>query len=338
MKKIIAVGLVVCALIASIVVIVQLNSDSKIKLGEYKSIEIQLSSEPVTDEQVNQAVLDAVLANQEAVEITDRPVISGDITNIDFVGKVAGVAFDGGSGQGVDLTIGSGKFIPGFEDQIIGMNRGETRDISVTFPDPYTGNAELSGKDAVFTVTVNTIKGKIVPAEITDAMIQAIAPDHPTLDEYRAVVRETLEESAAATSTKDKQLVAWEKVVENAEVVQLSTKRVEYYSQLLERNYQTYADMYEVTLDEFIKTQMGMTQEQFATESANFVREALTNYEIANAIAKKEKLVVTDEEYQAYVAEYEIKEEDLAFYDENIKDDLLYQKALEFVAANAVVA
>lgn len=337
MKKIIAVGVVVCAVIASIVVLVQMNSGSRIELGEYKNLEIQLSSEVVTDDDVERAILDAVMAGQEAVEITDRPVASGDIANIDYIGKLDGVAFDGGSDQGFDLTIGSGSFIEGFEDQIIGMSKGETRDISVTFPDPYSGNAELSGRAAVFTVTVNSIRGKIVPAEITDAMIQAIAPDYPTLDAYRAHVRETLEATAAANSAQDKQQVAWEQVVENATVVKLSSKRVDYYAGLLELNYQTYADMYGVSLEEFIQTYMGMTREEYDAENSAFVTKALTAYEIAQAIAKNENLVITDEEYQAYITEFGITDEDVEIYDENIKDDLIYQKALEFVADHAIV-
>ena len=125
-----------------------------VKLGEYKGLELEMEVEPVTDEYLETYL--GYMVDAVETEDPDAVVENGDIVNLDFVGKLDGEAFDGGSGEGYDLEIGSGTFIPGFEDQMVGMKKGETRDLELTFPESYVEN--LAGKDVVFTVTVNAIK------------------------------------------------------------------------------------------------------------------------------------------------------------------------------------
>ena len=143
-------------------------------LGNYKGVEITLDEPEVTDEYL-EGYIDYVLQNSAvSTPVLDRPVEMGDVVNIDYVGKIDDVAFDGGTAQGYDLTIGSGRFIEGFEDGCIGMEVGETRDVEATFPDPYTNNPDLAGKVAVFTVTVNSISVEEIP-ELTDEYVQSLA-------------------------------------------------------------------------------------------------------------------------------------------------------------------
>ena len=129
-----------------------------VELGEYKGITVELAPATVTDEQVEEYINNLALSSPLMTEITDRAVESGDVTNIDFEGRYADTeeAFDGGTAQGYDLEIGSGSFIPGFEDGVIGMNVGESKDIKLTFPEDYAA-ANLAGKEVIFKVTVNKI-------------------------------------------------------------------------------------------------------------------------------------------------------------------------------------
>lgn len=137
-------------------------------------LKLTLSEEAntVAAEDVDSYINDNILASfEETVEVTDRAAATGDTVNIDYAGSIDGVAFDGGTAQGYDLTLGSGRFIDGFEDQIVGHTPGETFDVVVTFPDPYENNPDLAGKEAVFTTTLNSIQETQLP-ELTDAWVQ----------------------------------------------------------------------------------------------------------------------------------------------------------------------
>ena len=151
-----------------------------VTLGEYKGVEIN------ADEFLQQWIDSALAADAKTVEVTGRSVELGDIANIDYEGKMDGVAFEGGTAEGTDLEIGSGRFIEGFEEGIIGMEIGETRDIHLNFPDPYKGNPDLSGEPVVFTVTVNSITAKELPV-LTDEYVAGLgSEDYSTVEEYKS--------------------------------------------------------------------------------------------------------------------------------------------------------
>ena len=159
-------------------------------VGQYKGVEIEkVEVEAVTDEDIEDALNELVDEYTTTEDVTDRTdVQDGDIANIDYVGKIDGVEFEGGADEGFDLEIGSGTFIDGFEEGLIGAKVGDTVDVKVTFPDPYENNTDLSGKEAVFTVTVNSIQAEVVP-ELTDAFV-AENTDYTTIEEYRVIVME----------------------------------------------------------------------------------------------------------------------------------------------------
>ena len=153
------------------------------KLGNYKGVEVKRESTEVTDEEVDQKIQSILDANPEYVEITDSPAQNGDTVDIDYVGMKDGVAFDGGTAQGYKLELGSGTFIDGFEDGLVGASVGQELSLNLTFPENY-GNSDLAGQAVVFDVTVNAIEEK-KDAVLDDNFVQRVS-DFKTVDEFRA--------------------------------------------------------------------------------------------------------------------------------------------------------
>jgi trigger factor len=187
----------------------------EVKLGDYKGITLEKVEYTVKDEE-----LEAALAREQErvarmVTVEDRAVENGDNLMIDYSGSVDGVKFDGGTAENQPLTIGSGTFIPGFEEQLIGMNVGDVRDINVTFPTEYH-SADLAGKEAVFNVKVNQIKAKVLP-ELNDDFAKDVS-EFDTLDEFKADLKSKLEESAQKRAETEMENAIIEKVTENAEI------------------------------------------------------------------------------------------------------------------------
>jgi len=313
------------------------KSIAKVTLGQYLGIEVEVEEIVITDEDVENAVIDAVTAEQENVVIKNRPVRKGDTVNIDYAGKVDGVAFEGGTDTGYDLVIGSGKFIEGFEEQIIGMNIGTVADINITFPDPYYNSLELSGAEAVFTVKINSITGKVVPEKITDDMIKEVSDTYSTLEAFREYVRGELEAEAEYYNTQNKQDAVWNQIVNNCKVEKISKKKMDYYADLFENYYQDYADMFGITLSEFTASFLGMTKKDFDEYKQKYAETQVTYYAIAEAIAKKEGISVSDSEYKTYLNELYLSSDEEKKYGESIKDEMLLMKVIEFVTSEAKI-
>ena len=186
-----------------------------VKLGEYKGFKIKKDKVKITDDDVKKELERIQEINARLISIEDRPVKDKDIVNIDFEGFVDGEPIEGGSAKGYSIVIGSGSFIPGFEEQLIGVEKGSTKEIKVTFPEDY-GNESLKGKEAVFNVTVNEIKEKELP-DINDEFAQDVS-EFDTLEEYKADIRKKLEENAKNAADKKYEDEVIKKVVDNAEV------------------------------------------------------------------------------------------------------------------------
>ena len=164
-----------------------------VSISQYKGVEIEKQEvKEITDEAVDEEINRRLEAKATSVDVTDRAVEKGDTANINYVGKKDGVAFDGGSADNHPLEIGSGAFIPGFEDGIIGHKIGETFDLPLKFPEGYK-NADLAGKDVIFTVTINSIQAKSIPA-LDDAFVASVSETSKTVDEYKKEVKAELEE------------------------------------------------------------------------------------------------------------------------------------------------
>ncbi|MDE6963730.1 MAG: FKBP-type peptidyl-prolyl cis-trans isomerase, partial [Lachnospiraceae bacterium] len=165
------------------------KAEDYVLLGEYKGIEVAVESPEVSDDYLESALSYMMMEAAEYVPVTERSVENGDRVIIDFEGKQDGVAFAGGTASGYELTIGSGQFIAGFEDGVIGMEIGETKDLDLKFPDPYNPNPDLSGAPVVFTVTLHEISEPEVP-ELTDEYVAGLGlTDCSTVSEYKDYVR-----------------------------------------------------------------------------------------------------------------------------------------------------
>lgn len=320
-----------------VLLMIFINHDTKtdISIGEYKDIDITIDKTIVRDIDITNALMNSIIEKQEDVNITNRAVRNGDIANINYAGKVDGVAFEGGTYSGYDLLIGSGSFIDNFEEQIIGMNIGDTKEIKVNFPDPYTQNTELSGKEAIFTVKINSIKGKEIPREITDDMIKKISDKYTTVEEYKVYVKEELDKQAIEKDELKKEQAIWKIVTDNVKVNSLSSKKKNYYANIFQDSYSNYAQMYGVELSEFIVSYMGTTVEAFNKSKQDYAEEFTLKYGIAAVISKQENISVTDEEYSSYIKENGIDVDSEKFFKESAMDELLYRKVIKFLISNS---
>ena len=311
-------------------------------LPEYKGLELSAAKTEVTEELID-SYIDYMLTQYPVIEeVTGRAVELGDTVNIDYVGKdMEGVAFQGGTAQGYELTIGSGTFIEGFEDGLLGVNVGETVDLNLTFPEDY-GNTELAGVDVVFTVTVNSI-GISKPAELNDEFAAQFG--NTDVADFRNSVKISLEDNAEATYKTELQEQAIDALMAGCEFSdKLPEGLYNYYQEQIRANFVNYAAAYGVDLNTFLTQYYGMTEEMFKeqveTGASNSTRQAMA----CALIAQKEGITVTDEELNADLeANYaNLGYESVEAYKENAsiedyRDYLLTNKVLDFIIENAVI-
>ena len=270
----------------------------EVKISAYKGMKIKEYAYTITDEEVDAEVSRLLDRNARKVDVTDRAAQNGDIANIDFVGTVDGVKFDGGEAEGFDLTLGSGQFIPGFEDQVVGMNIGESKDVNVTFPENYQAE-NLKGKPAVFNVKLNSLKGKELP-ELNDAFIKD-ATGSETVEEYKTKTKARLQEQADRRATDATENSILESIAANAEVeipqamiereIDSLVQKFEYQLMYQGLKLQDYLDFLKVTLADFRKNY---------EESA---KKNVLHQLIISQLIKEENIAATDEEVDAKVAE-----------------------------------
>lgn len=320
-----------------------LNAEDYVTLGEYKGVEVTLEEPEITEEYLDGYIEYVQQNNAVSTPVTDRAVEMGDVVNIDYVGKIDGVAFDGGSAQGSDLTIGSGQFIDGFEDGCIGMKVGETKDVEATFPDPYKNNPDLAGKVAVFTVTVNSISVEEIP-ELTDEYVQSLSLEGCTnVEEYRAYVYDVLLEQQKESYESDKADLAYEKVAAECEFKDAPEAMVTRMNNTLTSNLSSYASMYGVDLGTYVSAMYGGTAEEYETTLLEQSKMMAQHYLMMQAIADREGLSVSDEELEEQLSQeaqdygYETVEEYKSLVDvEAFREYLMTQKVLAFLGENAV--
>ncbi|MCR4655239.1 MAG: trigger factor [Lachnospiraceae bacterium] len=317
-----------------------------IELGEYKGLKVERLSTEVTDKDVENLLESLLSSEARYEEITDHDdVREGDIANIDFVGKRDGVAFDGGTGKGYDLKIGSGTFIPGFEESMIGMKVGETKDLDLTFPEDY-GAAELAGQDVVFEVTVNSLK-KPAETKITDEAVKEYTNgEYESIADYKVKLKEDLTSERLQYADSAMYTDLWEQAVKNATVKgSLPEKLVDEKKELMKNNALAYAESYNMTMDEFLSGSMGITEAEFEEQTADYALKAAKESLVLHAIADAEGLNITDEELNEgideYVAMYNYpsREEFINSTDLNeFREYILESKVQEFLADNAVIS
>lgn len=268
----------------------ELTDEASIAVGEYKGLTLTTKKSEVTDEDVQNYL--EYLKSLYPTEVTDRAAADGDTVNIDFEGTKDGVAFDGGTAQGYDLTLGSGMFIDGFEDGVIGMMPGEERDLDLTFPEDY-GNEELNGQAVVFHVTLNSIKD-VENTAIDDALARrALSDAAATLDTLTAQVRDELERQAELSYFNDAGTELLEQAVANSEITCDPDAVDEMLSQLRE-TYTSYASQSGLDLTTFLSL-YGSTEDDLQTMAEGLVKQEM----VLDEIIAKENLTATDEQKDA---------------------------------------
>ena len=271
--------------------------DEYVTLADYKNMKVSAEKPDVSDSAIEQYVNTELLVGS----ITDRAVQEGDVADIDFEGKKDGVAFDGGTAQGYKLSIGSGSFIDGFEDGLIGVMPGETVDLNLTFPEDYQ-NADLAGQEVVFTVTVNSIDGSAEYADVTVEEMKSLGLDYKTKEEVWAAGKKAVEEDAAETFAANSKSAILEALVENSEVSTVPDLLVEEQVQNYNRYMESMAQTYGMDLEGMVAA-YGQTMDEYNAEINEMCTQTMEIYMILEAVARAEGIEITDAMIQEMAAE-----------------------------------
>ena len=266
------------------------NVEKYITIAEYKGITLDNSVQEVTDDDVDSKVTQNLQAKSETVDDEDAVIQDGDTATINFVGTKDGEAFDGGTANNYDLVIGSGTMIPGFEEGIVGMKKGETKDVTVTFPESYR-NTDLAGQEAVFQITVQSFKRA---PELTDEWVTANT-DSSNVDEYKASVRTQLEQDAQDQAENSLRSTAWTTIFTNSEVLEYPEKDMDEAAKNFKSIAESYAKQADMELDEFIESQ-GIAQEDFDAQCQQYAQAKVKQDLIIQGIMDAEGMSFDDEE------------------------------------------
>ena len=312
----------------------------EVKLGAYKDLEVSVEvSKEVTDEEVD-AKLENERKNLAELVVKDGAAENGDTVVIDFVGSVDGVEFDGGKGENHSLELGSGQFIPGFEDQLVGAKAGDEVEVKVTFPEDYQAT-DLAGKAAVFVTKVNEVKAKEVPA-LDDELAKDLDDEVDTLDELKAKYRKELEAAKEIAFDDAVEGAALDLAVENAEIVELPAEMVENEVHRAMNEFMGNLQRQGISPEMYFQI-TGTTQEDLRKQyEADSDKRVKTNL-VIEAVAAAEGFDATDEEIQKEIndlaAEYnmEVSQVSELLSPEMLKHDIAMKKAVEVITSSAKV-
>lgn len=312
----------------------------EVKLGAYKDLEVSVeASKEVTDEEVD-AKLENERRNLAELVVKEGAAENGDTVVIDFVGSVDGVEFDGGKGENHSLELGSGQFIPGFEDQLVGAKAGDEVEVKVTFPEDYQAS-DLAGKAAVFVTKVNEVKAKEVPA-LDDELAKDLDDEVETLDELKAKYRKELEAAKEIAYDDAVEGAALDLAVENAEIVELPAEMVEDEVHRAMNEFMGNMQRQGISPEMYFQI-TGTTQEDLHKQyEADADKRVKTNL-VIEAVAAAEGFDATDEEIQKEIndlaAEYnmEVSQVSALLSPEMLKHDIAMKKAVEVITSSAKV-
>lgn len=311
----------------------------EVELGEYKGIEVEKVDYDVTDDIVDEELKTVQEMNARVIDAGDRSAKEGDLLNIDFEGFVDGEAFEGGKAEGHELEIGSNQFIPGFEEQLVGKNKDEEVDVTVTFPEDYHEES-LKGKEATFKVTINEIKEKELP-ELDDEFSKDVS-EFDTLEEYKASIREKLEEEYSSKEKTENENNVIDAVVEAAKVdIPEAMVESQLETELGEFDYNMRSQG--LDLEQYL-TITGSTQEDLKEQLKPMAEKRVRGDLVLEAIAKEENIEVTEEDIDKRLKEmaetYEEKDKD-KFVKDMKKRDLSFletaitnQKVIDLLLEN----
>ncbi len=311
----------------------------EVTLGKYKGIELKKVEYNVSDEDVNHELEHIAEHNARLVSVEDRAVENGDITIIDFEGFIDGKAFEGGKAENHELEIGSGKFIPGFEEQIIGMKIDEDRDIKVTFPKDYPAK-ELEGKEAIFKIKLHEIKKKELP-EINDEFAKD-ASEFDTLDEWKKSIREKLEKANTSKAKFETEDNAIEEVCK-ASKVDIPSGMIETQIDNMEQDISSRLSYQGMKLDQYLQM-IGKTKQEFRDEYKEEAEKQVKRNLVLEAIMKDAEIEATKEEAETKIKEmadiYGKKEEEIKENAQLIKyveESIKTEKTIQYIVDNAKI-
>ena len=313
----------------------------EVALGEYKGLKVDKVSAEVTDEEVDAEIEKERERNARTVDVTDRAVQDKDQITLDFEGFVDGTAFEGGKGEDYPLTIGSGAFIPGFEDQLIGAEIGKETEVKVTFPEEYQAK-ELAGKEAVFKCTVKTIKVKELP-ELDDEFASDVSEEGETMEEYKAEVRGKLKERKEREAKEKKENQVVEQAVANAEI-DLPEPMVDLQARQMADDFARRIMQQGMTLEQYFQF-TGLSEEKMMEELKPQAEKRIRTRLVLEAIVAAENIEVSDErleeELKKMAEAYQMEVDKLKeFMGENekkqMKEDIAVQEAVTLITEAAV--
>lgn len=313
----------------------------EVKLGEYKGLKVDKVSTRVTQKEVDEEIDKERERNARTIDVTDRAVQDKDQITLDFEGFVDGVAFEGGKSSDYPLTIGSGAFIPGFEDQLIGANIDEEKEINVTFPEEYQAK-ELAGKAAVFKCTVHSIKAKELP-ELDDEFVSDVSEKSETVDAYKAEVKAKIKERKENEGKQKREDQSVEQAVANAEM-DIPEAMISFQSRQMVDDFARRIMQQGMTMEQYFQF-TGLSEEkmmeEFKPEAEKRIRTRLT----LEAIVAAENIEVSeerlDEELQKMADSYKMEVDKLKEYmgeneKKQMKEDIAIQEAVTLIANAAV--
>ena len=311
-----------------------------VKLNDYMNMTVELSKDYSVSDADVQSYIEYLMSQYPAYEVSDKKTVeSGDIVNIDYVGKVDGEEFSGGSATGQHLTIGSGSFIDGFEDGLIGKKVGDTVDLNLKFPDDYSNNEDLAGKDVVFTVKINSIdtQKEMTYDDLTDEYVSENFSNSgiTTVDGLKSAVNSSLEQQNYSSKMSEIQSAVLSKLLEECEVTipdGLLDQRVSEYKERVNKAVEESGK----TFDEY----MNMSEDEFDKQVPDYIEESLKQELILEAIVKDQNISISEKKFEAfvdsYVSQYGISDRD-TFYKEYGGEDYVKLSYAENQALSKVM-
>lgn len=303
-----------------------------LEISQYKGVEVDAKETPqeVTDEDVESTINSARQAYAETAA-DGYTVKDGDIVMIEYIGKVDGEAFDGGSTtKPTSLTIGSNTYIDGFEESIIGHKKGDKFDWNGKFPDDYR-STDLAGKDVTFTITVDDVYS--VP-ELNDEFVQKVTTEAKTVAEYKKAVKKSLEKQAEQNAEDTLSNNVWQAVLDNTKVKKYPSKDVNELYDMIIKQYKSAAEASDSSYEDYIKAQMNQSVDDFEKTVKKQVKQSVKQDMVIDAIADKEKIEPTDKEYEA---EYKKMAESYGYTDVDTMKSVADEEDLKQVALGNIV-
>lgn len=311
----------------------------EVKLGKYKGVTVEKADLTVTDEEIDNEINKEREENARTIAVEDRAVLDGDMTVIDFEGFVDGVAFEGGKGENYPLTIGSGAFIPGFEEQLVGAKIDEEVEVKVTFPEDYHAD-NLAGKDAVFKCTVKEIKVKELP-KLDDEFASEVS-EFETVAEYKEDVKKKIAERKEKAAKDVKEDAVIDAIIENAEM-EIPDAMVETQQRQMIEDFAQRIQMQGLSMEQYMQF-TGLTQDALLEQVKPQALRRIQSRLVLEAVAETEKFEVSEAEYDEEIAKmaemYQMEADKVKEllgdkHSAEVKRDITVRKAVEFVVSNA---